>query len=75
VDVQWCSSPRATVRLRDEKTIPNKTSRYQSAGQTMQEAVLAHRSTKGGFFTPILQPPARIGPPDAAGVCDTGGGK
>jgi len=66
VDVQWYSSQRATVRLRDEKTIPNKTLRYQSAGQTMQEAVLAHRSTKGGFFTPILQPPARIGPADAA---------
>jgi Ca-activated chloride channel homolog len=67
VDVQWYSAQKAAVRLRDENTVPNKDFivRYRSASQTMQDAVLAHHSARGGFFTLILQPPEKAGPADA----------
>jgi len=56
----------ARLRLKEDSTIPNKDFllRYDVAGQAMQDAVLAHRSGAGGFFTMILQPPARVAPED-----------
>ena len=53
---------RARVTLEGGPTIPNKDFilRYDVAGKTIQDAVLAHRSDKGGFFTLILQPPERV---------------
>lgn len=68
IDVQRLTPSRAQVRLRDQDVIPNKDFilRYETAGQTIQDAVLAHRSQKGGFFTLILQPPERAGAADAS---------
>ena len=56
----------AHVRLKDNATIPNKDFilRYEVAGKKIEDAVLTHRSEKGGFFTMILQPPDRVAPED-----------
>lgn len=53
---------QAVVHLRDQAVIPNKDFllQYTVAGQRIDDAVLVHRGPKGGFFTLILQPPARV---------------
>ena len=60
-------SPRsAHLRLKENSTIPNKDFilHYDVGGQAIQDALLAHRSAAGGFFTMILQPPDRVAPDD-----------
>jgi Ca-activated chloride channel family protein len=71
---------RAIVRLKDQLTIPNKdfVLKYQTAGPAINDAVLAHRSERGGFFTLILQPPQRVSaedvtPKELVFVIDTSG--
>ena len=74
-------NPRsAHLRLKENSTIPNKDFilRYDVAGQAIQDAVLAHRSGTGGFFTMILQPPERVTaedvmPKELVFVIDTSG--
>ncbi|HLM25085.1 MAG TPA: VIT domain-containing protein, partial [Pyrinomonadaceae bacterium] len=58
-EVQQINEQRAVVRLKDRATIPNKDFllTYHVAGPAINDAVLAHRSERGGFFTLILQPP------------------
>ena len=80
VDIERPGPTRAHVRLRGGTTIPNKDFilRYDVAGKTIQDAVLTHRSDKGGFFTLMLQPPERIGaddvtPKELVFVLDTSG--
>ena len=80
IDTTWLNAHQATVRLRDENTIPNKDFilRYQSASGTIADAVLAHRSAKGGFFSLILEPPRKTGaadvtPKELIFVLDTSG--
>ena len=70
----------AIVRLIDQNTIPNKDFilKYQVAGPAINDAVLAHRSERGGFFTLILQPPQRVSvedvrPKELVFVIDTSG--
>src|SRR5688572_2885198 len=70
----------ARLRLVENSTIPNKdfVLRYDVAGQAIQDAVLTHRSEKGGFFTMILQPPDRVTaedvtPKELVFVLDTSG--
>ena len=66
-DVQRPDAHSARLRLKDNETIPNKdfVLRYDVAGQAIQDALLTHRSDKGGFFTLILQPPDYVGAKDA----------
>jgi Ca-activated chloride channel homolog len=71
---------RARVRLKEQGSIPNKDFilRYDVAGQSIQDAVLTHRTAKGGFFTMILQPPERVtaedvSPKELIFVLDTSG--
>lgn len=71
---------RALIRLKDRNTIPNKdfVLTYQVAGPAINDAVLAHRSERGGFFTLILQPPQRVSaedvtPKELVFVLDTSG--
>ncbi len=71
---------RATVRLKDKDTIPNKDFilRYDVAGRRISDAVLTHNASRGGFFTLILQPPERaaaaeITPKELVFVLDTSG--
>ncbi|MGH9959783.1 MAG: VWA domain-containing protein, partial [Pyrinomonadaceae bacterium] len=60
--------------------IPNKDFilRYDVAGKNISDALLTHRSAKGGFFTFILQPPERVTsedvtPKELVFVLDTSG--
>ena len=66
VDIQRPDIRSARLKLKGNSTIPNKDFilRYDVAGQAIQDAMLTHRSEKGGFFTMILQPPERVMPED-----------
>ncbi|HEU4832924.1 MAG TPA: VIT domain-containing protein [Pyrinomonadaceae bacterium] len=79
-EVQQVNERRAVVRLKDRATIPNKDFllTYRVAGDTINDAVLTHRSERGGFFTLILQPPQRVAaedvmPKELVFVLDTSG--
>ena len=79
-EVQQINEKRAVVRLKDRATIPNKDFllTYRVAGDTINDAVLTHRSERGGFFTLILQPPQRVAaedvmPKELVFVLDTSG--
>lgn len=68
------------VNLKSEKTIPNKDFilRFDVAGKKISDAVLTHRSAKGGYFTLILQPPDKVAdkdvtPKEIVFVLDTSG--
>ncbi|HEY0365236.1 MAG TPA: VIT and VWA domain-containing protein, partial [Pyrinomonadaceae bacterium] len=65
-EVQQINEKRAVVRLKDRATIPNKDFllKYRVAAGTINDAVLTHRSARGGFFTLILQPPQRVAAED-----------
>jgi len=56
----------AKISLKNEKVIPNKDFilRYDVTGKRIEDAVIAHRSARGGFFTMILQPPDIPAPED-----------
>src|SRR5215213_6026110 len=79
-DIQRPDAHSARLRLKNEETIPNKDFilRYDVAGQAIQDALLTHRSEKGGFFTVIMQPPDRVTaqdvtPKELVFVLDTSG--
>ncbi|MFN3324893.1 MAG: VIT and vWA domain-containing protein [Bryobacteraceae bacterium] len=60
-------SPReAVIQLQRKTEIPNKDFllRYAVAGKTFKDAVLAHRSSRGGYFSLLLQPPREVTPED-----------
>ena len=80
INIQRPDPRTARLRLKDSETIPNKDFilRYEVAGQAIQDALLTHRSEKGGFFTMILQPPERVTaedvtPKELVFVLDTSG--
>jgi Ca-activated chloride channel family protein len=80
IDVDRKSASSAVVRLKNRTEIPNKDFilRYDVAGKRMEDAVLTHRSDRGGFFTMILQPPDRVSaqdvtPKELVFVLDTSG--
>ena len=80
VELERLNAHSAHVRLKTGAMIPNKdfVLRYDVAGKTIQDALLAHRSDKDGYFTLILQPPDRIvaedvTPKELVFVLDTSG--
>jgi Ca-activated chloride channel homolog len=85
IDVDRQGASRATVRLHDDAVIPNKDFilRYDVAGAQIADAILTSPSPgrskgAGGYFTMILQPPARlpesdIQPKELVFVLDTSG--
>ena len=80
VELERLSAHSAHVRLKSSSMIPNKdfVLSYDVAGKNIQDALLAHRSDKGGYFTLILQPPERISvadvtPKELVFVLDTSG--
>jgi Ca-activated chloride channel family protein len=80
VEVERPDNRRARVRLKNQKTIPNKDFifKYDVAGRRIEDALLAHRTPNGGFFTLILQPPERVTtadvrPKELVFVLDTSG--
>jgi Ca-activated chloride channel family protein len=71
---------KAVLRLKNKGILPNKdfVLRYTVAGNKIEDAVLTHYSSQGGFFTLILQPPERVTvedvtPKELVFVLDTSG--
>lgn len=80
VELERLNGHSAHVRLKSGAMIPNKdfVLSYDVAGKNIQDALLAHRSDKGGYFTLILQPPDRVvaedvTPKELVFVLDTSG--
>ncbi|MCM3874057.1 MAG: VIT and VWA domain-containing protein [Pyrinomonadaceae bacterium] len=80
IDLQRPNVAQAQVRLKNSSVIPNKDFilRYDVSGKSISDALLTHRSEKGGFFTLILQPPDRVTvsdvtPKELVFVLDTSG--
>ncbi len=80
IDLQQRGPAAAHVRMKNKAVLPNKDFilRYDVSGGKIQDAVLAHRAERGGFFTLILQPPERITvrdvtPKELVFVLDTSG--
>jgi Ca-activated chloride channel family protein len=80
VELERLNAHSAHVRLKSNSTIPNKdfVLRYEVAGKNIQDALLAHRSGKGGYFSLIIQPPERVTvadvtPKELVFVLDTSG--
>jgi Ca-activated chloride channel homolog len=80
IDVERPNGWSAHVRLKNKTEIPNKdfVLKYDVAGGRIEDAMLTHRTDKGGFFTLILQPPDRVTvedltPKEIVFVLDTSG--
>ena len=85
IDVMNTSANTAAVKLRNEAEIPNKDFilKYDVAGSKIEDAVLSQAAPagsklSGGYFTFILQPPARVAaedvtPKELVFVLDTSG--
>ncbi|MCW5962096.1 MAG: VWA domain-containing protein [Pyrinomonadaceae bacterium] len=74
------SASSALVKLKNENSIPNKDFilRYDVTGKRIEDAILTHRSERGGFFTMILSPPEKfriedVVPKEIVFVLDTSG--
>jgi biopolymer transport protein ExbB/TolQ/uncharacterized protein YegL len=68
VDVARPDNRRAVVRLKNQATIPNKDFilKFDVAVEKISDAVMTHRSARGGFFTLMFQPPERVTAVDVA---------
>ncbi len=66
VDIARPDGRHATIRLKDQATIPNKDFilRYSAATEKIQDTTLAYSDKNGGYFMLVLQPPARVAPAD-----------
>lgn len=80
VEVEKSDISHAHVRLKNMSEIPNRDFilKYEVAGQKIEDAMLTHRTDKGGYFTLILQPPDRVTaedvmPKELVFVLDTSG--
>ncbi|HEX8501678.1 MAG TPA: VIT domain-containing protein [Pyrinomonadaceae bacterium] len=80
VEVERRGGAGALVRLKGGAAIPNKdfVLKYDVAGGRVEDALLTHASSRGRFFTLILQPPerpapAQIVPKELVFVLDTSG--
>jgi len=64
VDTLRGDASHALVSLKNQQSIPNQDFilRYAVAGDRIDDAVLTHHNGRDGFFTLILQPPARVQP-------------
>ena len=64
VDFTNAAQSEAVVTLKNASTIPNRdfVLTYQTATEDIGDALLTHFDARGGFFTLILQPPARVPP-------------
>lgn len=68
VNVERQGVSRAQVVLKNTSELPNKdfVLRYDVAGKKINDAILTHKSDKGGFFTLFLQPPDKVSVEDVA---------
>lgn len=80
IDTASRTSTGATVRLREDREIPNQDFilQYDVAGEAVADTIFEHYDARGGFFSLILQPPARVAddeatPKELVFVLDTSG--
>lgn len=80
IATQNLSASSAKINLKNETTIPNKdfVLRFDVTGSKIEDAILTHRSEKGGFFSLILLPPENfsakdVTPKEIVFVLDTSG--
>lgn len=86
IEIERTGAHAAKIKLRNENEIPNKDFilKYTVAGEQIADTVLTHwdpsnsKATDGGYFTLILQPPARVPesdvtPKELVFVLDTSG--
>jgi uncharacterized protein YegL len=80
IDIENISASSARVRLKDLETIPNRDFilKYDVSGKRIEDAILTHSVSQGGFFMLILQPPDRTAivdttPKELVFVIDTSG--
>ncbi|MCC7499162.1 MAG: VWA domain-containing protein [Bryobacterales bacterium] len=80
VVIDRTAANHAAVRLKAKSVIPNKDFilRYSPAANRIEDALLMHHDKRGGFFSLILTPPARIEatdvtPKELVFVLDTSG--
>jgi Ca-activated chloride channel family protein len=80
IDAAMLTASSYNVKIKDSDTIPNKdfVLRYDVSGKRIEDAILTHRSPKGGYFTLILQPPDNpriedVTPKEIVFVLDTSG--
>jgi Ca-activated chloride channel homolog len=66
IEVDRDSHHQAVIRLKEKAAIPDRdfTLRFGVGGLQIADAVLAHRDERGGYFTLMLQPPARVAAED-----------
>lgn len=66
IDVDYLDGARtqAVIRLKDQKTIPNRdfVLTYTTASEEIGDTLLTHFDSRGGFFTLVLEPPKRVPP-------------
>ncbi len=80
IEITRNGNNKAVVKLKNQSTLPNKDFilKYDVAGKKINDAVLTHNGSNGGFFQFILQPPDRptteqITPKELVFVLDTSG--
>jgi Ca-activated chloride channel homolog len=80
IELERLNAHSAHVHLKASNAIPNKdfVLQYEVAGKSIQDALLTHRSDKGGYFTLMLQPPDSVTaedvtPKELVFVLDTSG--
>ncbi|HEX8195591.1 MAG TPA: VIT domain-containing protein, partial [Pyrinomonadaceae bacterium] len=80
IETTMLAPNRAVVKLKNQNEIPNRDFilRFDVSGKRIEDAVLAHKDERGGFFTLILQPPDKLGfedltPKEIVFVLDTSG--
>ena len=80
IDIERPTPRTARLHLKDKAEIPNRdlVLLYDVSGKRVEDAVLAHRDPRCGFFTMILQPPSQapaqdITPKELVFVLDTSG--
>ena len=66
ISAQQFSPTAYKVSLTQEDEIPNRdfVVKYKTAGTKIDDAILASKDDRGGFFTLILQPPDKVMPQD-----------
>lgn len=67
VEIERPGDTKAVVRLKDQNEIPNRdfVLKYAVAGAEIEDTVLQYDDERGGFFSMVLYPPARVLPGEA----------
>ncbi|HMF54836.1 MAG TPA: VIT domain-containing protein, partial [Pyrinomonadaceae bacterium] len=80
IDLQRTNDSSAIIKLKNQGEIPNRdfVLKYDVAGRRIEDALLTHHDSNGGFFSFILQPPERVTvedvtPKELVFVIDTSG--